>query len=229
MAGRIHRATALPTAAKAPLTWPLLQALRLRLSGPGGLYNLGNAFGLATGLALHVAALGDGAFGSGSAAQWSAAGWSYFAGGPAALCLTVSMVVFYVSGEAYHRAFAGPAPDFQKLRAGDLLSGHGAIMLGIGLLFLGQPALAATAGALHALGKYGSAGVLFVARWPALCRQAVVFSRLPALAATLLALARAWEASPLLSVAVLTPLTLLVCYALWLAADWLLLRPARSG
>ena len=74
-------------------------------------------------------------------------------------------VVFYVSGESYHQAFAGPAaPDPSRLRTGDRLSGHGAVMLGLGLLFM-----AATAGALHAMGKYGSVVELPVAHWSKAC------------------------------------------------------------
>ncbi|MFP8778561.1 hypothetical protein [Hydrogenophaga sp. RWCD_12] len=211
MAGRIQPLPRLQTPAP---RWA--QALRLRMAGPGGLYNLGNAFGLVTGLALYLAA------GQGDTDRW----WDYFVGSPAALALTISMVVFYVSGEAYHQAFAGPgAPDLARLRTGDLLSGHGAVMLGVGLLFLGQPLLAATAGALHAIGKYGSVLALPVARWATICRGAVVLSRLPAMAATLLALGRVAGELPFLSVAVLTPVTMLVCYGLWLVADVMLLRP----
>ena len=211
MASRIQP---LPRLKPPPSHWA--QALRLRLTGPGGLYNLGNAFGLVTGLALYLAA------GQGDAGRW----WDYFVGSPAALALTVSMVVFYVSGEAYQQAFAGPgAPDLARLRTGDLLSGHGAVMLGVGLLFLDQPVLAATAGALHAVGKYGSVLVLPMAHWSTVCRGAVVLSRLPAMAATLLALGRVAGELPLLSVAVLTPITMLVCYGLWLVADVMLLRP----
>lgn len=195
-------------------------ALRLRLTGPGGLYNLGNAFGLVTGLALHLAA------GSSGNGRW----WDYFVGSPAALALTIAMVVFYVSGEAYHQAFSDPGkPDLSRLRTGDLLSGHGAVMLGVGLLFLGQPMLAATAGALHAIGKYGSTMSPPVAHWSNLCRGAVVLSRLPAVAAALLALGKVAGELPLLSVGVLTPITMLVCYGLWLAADVLLLRPIRPS
>lgn len=215
MAGRIHL---LPRLERPATRWS--HALQLRLSGPGGLYNLGNAFGLVTGLALYLAA---GQHGTG---PW----WDYFVGSPAALALTVSMIVFYVSGEAYHQAFAGPAaPDLSRLRAGDLLSGHGAVLLGLGLLFLGQPVLAATAGALHALGKYGSVMVLPVAHWSTVCRTAVVLSRLPAMAATLLAMAQAMGGHPFLSVAVLTPISMLVCYGLWLSADMVLLRPVRRS
>jgi hypothetical protein len=215
MADRIHL---LPRLERPATRWA--HALRLRLTGPGGLYNLGNAFGLLTGLALYLAAS------SGGNGPW----WDYFVGSPAALALTVSMVVFYVSGEAYHQAFAGPgAPDLARLRTGDLLSGHGAVMLGVGLLFLDQPVLAATAGALHALGKYGSVLVPPVAHWSALCRGAVVLSRVPAVAATLLALGQVAGELPLLSVGVLTPITMLVCYGLWLVADVLLLRPVRQS
>ena len=214
MADRIHP---MPRQGRAAAHWA--HALRLRLTGPGGLYNLGNGFGLVTGLALHLAAGGSGN------GRW----WDYFVGSPAALALTLAMVIFYVSGEAYHQAFASPGkPDLGRLRTGDLLSGHGAVMLGVGLLFLGQPMLAATAGALHAMGKYGSSMVPPVAYWSNLCRGSVVLSRLPAVAAALLALGEVAGELPLLSVGVLTPITMLVCYGLWLAADVLLLRPIRQ-
>lgn len=215
MAGRVHP---LPRLERPANRWT--HALQLRLSGPGGLYNLGNAFGLVTGLALYLAAS------QGGSGRW----WDYFVGSPAALALTVSMVVFYVSGESYHQAFAGPAaPDPSRLRTGDLLSGHGAVMLGLGLLFLGQPVLAATAGALHAMGKYGSVVELPVAHWSKACRAAVVLSRLPAMAATLLALGQVAGEHPFLSVTVLTPISMLVCYGLWLMADVMLLRPVSRS
>jgi hypothetical protein len=208
----------LPRLERATARWT--EALRQRLTGPGGLYNLGNAFGLVTGLALYLASS------DGGAGRW----WDYFVGGPAALMLTLSMAVFYVSGEAYHKAFAGPAsPNLAKLRTGDLLSGHGAVMLGVGLMFLGQPMLAATAGALHAVGKYGSVVVSKFPQWGPLCRAAVVVSRIPAMAATLLKLRQVVVDHPLLSIEVLTPITMLVCYGLWLTADLLLLRPAKGS
>ncbi len=193
-----------------------MKAIKLRVTGPGGLYNLGNGFGLLTGIALHF----PGSPGS------TETGWSYFSGEPAAMAMTVSMLMFFVSGEAYHSAYAqSESQAADSLRRADLLSGHAAMLLGIGLAFLKEPLLAGTAGALHAAGKYGSAGLWHFANWPAISRWTVVFSRIPAILATLNALTLAGTKTPWPSVALLTPASLLICYLLWLIADLLLLYP----
>jgi hypothetical protein len=206
--------------------------LRRRLAGPGGLYNLGNAIGLAAGLALQVGAAGHDLTAADAARSVAA----YLAGNGAALALTVATLVFFWSGEAYHRAWADPAaPDARLVRHGDILSGVGAALLAGGLFALGDPVLAVSSGVLHALGKFGSAvdftrlgasGERAQELHTAL-RWTVVASRVPALLVALAGLvaiatvpAAPADAAPML-------LTLFACYALWTLADLLLLRPAR--
>ena len=54
----------------------------------------------------------------------AAAAVGYLAGNSAALALTAATVVFFWSGDAYHRAWANGAPPDPALnRRGDLLSG----------------------------------------------------------------------------------------------------------
>jgi len=203
------------------------QALLLRLSGPGGYYNLGNALGLSTGLALQVAAVQHGGLGASASAAYD-----YLAGSPSAVALTVAMLVFFWSGEIYHRAWAnGFPPDVALNRKGDLLSAFGALALGLGLLILPQPALAATAGLMHAIGKVGSAlhrpdytEASAGRRWPDPWRTAVLLSRFPAMAAALIELVRIAPrvGTDLPVSAAVAPAVLLVCYVVWAKADLML-------
>lgn len=206
----------------------LLSKLAARMVGPGGYYNLGNAVGLAGGLSLA-------AWSAGGAATGAAA---YLAGNGSALALTVATLVFFWSGEVYHRAWADPArPDAQLNRQGDLLSAVGAIALGLSLALVGLPLLAATAGVLHALGKLGSAlhkpGAPGVPGWPGTWpdpyRSIVLLSRVPATLVAALALAAGLSGMDLVGLVpvLLGPGVLLVCNLLWAKADLLLFRPAR--
>lgn len=196
-----------------------------RLSGPGGLYNLGNGLGLLGGLMFHVAAAMAPA-GTGLSHGASAV-VDYLAGSAGAFALTLAMLVFFWSGERYHRAWAnGAPPDAAMNRIGDASSGWGALLLGLGLFLMGQPLLAATSGLLHAAGKFGSTLPAHVqARLPFgpnLYRLTVVASRLPALVAVLL------QAQAALAEGIMQPLAaaglLFLCYILWLKADLALLR-----
>ncbi len=200
----------------------LVHRLAGRLSGPGGLYNIGNMLALLSGCWLAVRAGGQ----MGTAGE---ALLDHLAGSGSAVALTSATLVFLVSGEVYHAAFAGPAADARLTRTGDLLSAIGAVLLGLALALLGDPWLALTAGLLHALGKLGSAlhrpGARYPfwpARWPDPCRSAVLASRVPAVLAALAQLARAGGSVESL----VAPLSLLACYLLWAAADLLLFRPA---
>jgi hypothetical protein len=193
--------------------------LRSRLKGPGGCYNLGNVVGLGVGLALQVKATPD-----------LASMGQFFAGSNAALALTLANLVFIWSGEIYHRAWAqGALPDAALNRRGDMLSGIGAIALGLGLLLLGQPVLALFSGLLHALGKFGSAADvghlvstwLWPKHWPDLCRTAVLLSRAPAVAAAVVLLTHAATGADLIASA-----ALLASYLLWSTADLMLFRSA---
>lgn len=207
----------------------LVSALRARMKGPGGYYNSGNALGLIVGLATQIATTPvDSHEGSGV----TTAVIDYFAGSHGAVALTLATLVFFWGGEAYHRAWARPdAPDPALNRVGDFLSGIGAIGLGIALLLLGDPVLAATSGLLHALGKFGSTfhrpGMrvpLWPAAWPDPFRSAVLASRLPAMLATTVtlgwALLEVWSGGSFTVLAM--PLTLLGCYLFWTKADLLL-------
>jgi hypothetical protein len=193
-----------------------------RMTGPGGLYNLGNALGLFSGLALHVStAMAHSPSGLHSGA---AAVWGYLAGSPGAVAITLSMLIFFWSGERYRAAWAkGASPDPVQNRLGDLSSGVGALVLGLGLFLMGDPMLAATAGLMHAFGKFGSAlppaAKSAIGVSPKMFRNIVLASRIPAVLAVLMALAE-----PVGLDAATGSLLLLGCYALWLRADYLLLR-----
>jgi hypothetical protein len=206
----------------------LLRQAAARLSGPGGTYNLGNAIGLTMGIALQVVSIPAAGMGAQAAAGAAA---SYLAGNVPAAALTMATAVVFWSGEIYHRAWANGAPPDERLnRRGDLLSGVGALLLFVALLGLGQVMLAATAGLLHALGKFGSAWRWppmpgWPSAWPDFFRTAVLASRVPALLATTIDLVRvATSPGGATPSAWLTPLTLLVCYALWCRADLMLFR-----
>lgn len=195
----------------------LLRELAARITGPGGYYNLGNAVGLTGGLSL--AAWTSGVSGAGGAATAAAA---YLAGSGSAAALTVATLIFFWSGEIYHRAWANPeSPDGRLNRQGDLLSALGAVALGISLALLDLPLLAATAGALHALGKLGSAlhkpGAPALPGWPLPWpdpyRSAVLLSRGPATLVAALALVAALSGTGPHAVvpALLGPGVLLLC------------------
>ena len=201
----------------------LRPAVLARMRGPGGFYNIGNLIGLTAGLGLQLAQ-----------PSWQGASdavVNYFAGNASAVMLTLATLIFLVSGEAYHRAWAnGFPPDKSLNRLGDFLSGVGALALCGALFMLGQPILAATAGILHAFGKFGSA----VHRpnpksrfdWPLIFRAVVIESRVPAVFAALAELARQLpilaEGAPLTPF--WTPVTLLICYMFWTRADFMLLK-----
>ncbi len=211
-------------------TW---HALRARMRGPGGYYNIGNVLGLATGVGLQLAAMP----GSGASSVWSALR-QYFAGSPGAVALTGAMLIFLTSGEFYHRAWArGFPPDLRLNRIADFLSALGALALSVALIAFGQPLLAVTSGILLAGGKFGSTlacneyappdAVRFA--WPDRFRTAVLISRVPAILAVLaelgVVLYRFDAETP--AAAVIAPLSLFVCYLLWTRAD-LLLFGARA-
>jgi hypothetical protein len=199
-------------------------ALRERVQGPGWYYNFGNAFGLATGILLHFATAPQP---QASAADSIEMLIAYLAGGPSAMLLTVAMIIFFWSGECYHRAWSSAnPPDVSLNKQGDVLSGWGALALGLGLLILNQPVLALTAGLLHAAGKFGSAYLinkppLWPAQWPDCWRTLVLLSRLPALMAVVLELSRI-DMHSAAATDVLAPVWILICYLLWLRADILL-------
>lgn len=205
---------------------PLMTIITARLKGPGGYYNMGNLLGLVAGTAVQIIhAAGDGPIGLSQSIRVTIA---QFAGSPSAVALSVAMLIFFWSGEIYYQAWSkGFPPDADLNRRGDLLSGVGAIALGVGLLITGHPMLAATAGLLHAIGKFGSAwgAPLTVAMWPStwpdLWRSLVLASRVPALIAAFLSLVTEMV-SVGAGITVATPLTLILCYLLWIKADLML-------
>ncbi|MGX9356892.1 hypothetical protein ACS3SW_17505 [Roseobacteraceae bacterium S113] len=210
---------------------PATSALRNWMTSPGGLYNLGNGLGLASGVTLCI--LGVTAASTGEAATIVDALTQYFVGDLAAVALSVAMVIFFYSGLQYDRAWAhGAPPNARFNRSGDLWSGVGALVLGVGLLALGQPFLAATAGLLHAIGKFGSAWAHGAAvpgwpkHWPDLWRSAVLVSRAPAMLAAALAMIADVQLhnGPGLMWVLAPSATLLACYVLWVWADLKLFR-----
>jgi hypothetical protein len=199
-----------------------LRGLVARLSGPGGLYNIGNVFGLASGIGLALAAAPGRASGAVIA--------DYLAGSVSAVAITVAMLIFLASGEAYHRAWAhGAPPDAGLTRLGDRLSGWGALALFVGLFLVGEMVLALASGLLHAAGKFGSgldhpAIAAVKGRRPDPFRVAVLVSRVPAMLLLGLALGRAALDPAPAAAELIAPASLLFCYLLWARADLLLFR-----
>lgn len=200
-----------------------------RLRDPGTLYNLGNSLGFIVGLGVALAA---DVSRDGGATVWSR-GIAHVVGSPAAAALTGATFVFFWGGVLYTRAWANGAPPDPRLnRQGDVLSGIGAILLGIGLVIMGNPWLAASAGLLHAAGKFGSAlgctatrqGSLAQLRVADLCKDLVLVSRLPAV---LVGAAALWRELALLEniPELLLTLSFMMCCLIWAAADWMLLSP----
>ena len=208
-----------PVNSTLPLWQSVVAPLQARCAGPGGFYNLGNVIGLSAGLGLQLA------YSGGKSAGETA--MSYLTGSPQALCMTLATLIFMISGEAYHRAWANGFPPSARLTWwGDTLSGVGALWLGAALFLLGQPWLAATAGLLHAAGKFGSAlhrrDAATGFDWPLLYRRLVLASRAPAIAASGFELGLNAAAGSFFNM--LAPLTLLGCTLLWSQADVLLMK-----
>lgn len=141
--------------------------------------------------------------------------------------------MFFRGGIVYTKAWSnGARPDPKLNRRGDVLSGIGANFLGIGLIMMGNPWLAASAGVLHAAGKLGSALGGAVAlqrsfiqlRVANLCKDLVLASRAPAFLAGAAAL---WRELMLLESmpGLLLSLSFMICCPIWAAADWMLLSP----
>ena len=189
--------------------------------GPGTCYNIGNVIALATGLT--AVALSPPADAAGPLDALAAS----LAGSPAAVAMTLAILVFFAGGEVYRRATRGGAVDTRLVRAGDLVSALGALLLSVSLWLLGDIVTAALSTVLLAGGKLGSAlsprgsAAVRVGALPAVdpFRWAVALSRFPALAG--LALALLAGLPPLLA---LQSAILFGCYLIWLRADLLLLR-----
>jgi hypothetical protein len=207
----------------------ILRRIGIRPVDPGALYNLGNVLGFAVGLAL---ALGMSASGEVHTTYWDRA-MAHVMGSPAALALSSATAVFFWGGILYGRAWSnGSLTDPKLNRWGDVLSGIGAAILGVGLMILGNPWLAASAGAMHALGKFGSAlagtepsqQALISERTGAFFKDLVLMSRVPAILAAAVALVEEFTI-PLSAQGLLLALTFVACCIIWATADWMLLSP----
>ncbi|MBM3606438.1 MAG: hypothetical protein FJX25_17450 [Alphaproteobacteria bacterium] len=139
------------------------------------------------------------------------------------------MVIFFMSGEAYFKAWRDPArPYLGLVRLGDALSAVAALVLCISLILLGNVALALASSLLLVGGKFGSAlrpGASWVVQLQGLpgfdpFRVAVILSRVPAL----LTIAAGLAADATSSAVLIQQVTLLICYGLWLRADLMLFR-----
>lgn len=189
-----------------------------RMTGPGALYNAGNLLALVAGIGL------------GLHAQWGQshivqALHDHLMGSPDAAWLTLSMILFLISGEIYHRA-GNPAARARLMPWADFISGLAAIALTVSLVSLGEATTAMVAGGMLTIGKLGSAGVLFLQRalrFDPVLRLIVVASRAPSLVALGLAVFPALYGSVPIE-AVVLPLIMILCFLLWLWADLLLLR-----
>lgn len=204
----------------------LSRGLAARMRGPGGCYNVGNVFALVAGLAIQMISMPDGTAG-GAKGLFEVAG-HYLFGSPGSTTLSVAIFVFMISGELYHRAWEnGAPPDARLNHLGDLLAGVASLVLTAALVMFGDIFLAIVSGVFLAGGKFGSA---FVPDGPLSWRfrQAVLFSRIPAVAALAIQFLRevstATAATPLAATAM--PVVMILSYLIWARADWLLLRSA---
>lgn len=212
------------------------RAIGARMSGPGGLYNLGNLIGLASGIVFAILT----ARSAGVQANAGEIALVTLAGSPGAFALSVAMVIFFVSGEHYHRSHVAATPDSaaHHLRRADFLSGVAALFLAVSLFCFGDYWLAVTSTVLLAGGKFANAalshetgrvrveylglGGVTSARSFDVFRVVVMLSRAPAIAGLLLALAANWPDLALLQDG--PTAMLLGCFLLWLKADMLLAR-----
>jgi hypothetical protein len=199
-----------------------------RCSGPGGFYNIGNIVALSAGLAVQIT--------SGTNQQNILASvGQYLFGNPAAGCLTLSMLIFMVGGEAYHRAGQTEGADAVRFnRIGDFLAGIAATVLTVALIGFGETQLALLAGTMLALGKFGTFivpegvyGGIGKAGVPKTFRLLVIASRFPSLVALAITVVGFFEGSRHAADG-LVAATMIGCYLLWLWADCLLLMRARK-
>lgn len=214
----------------------LTAALSDRIAGPGGVYNLGNLIGLASGIGFALL----GARSSGGAENAAGAVFTHLLGNPGAVALSFAMIFFFASGEMYHRAFgSGDAGANARLLSGaDFLSGVGGLLLAVSLVYFGEYLLALTSTLLLCGGKFGNAlchpdagRVRFeyssyegTTRQRAfdVFRMAVVLSRLPAMTGLILAFSANWTEPSFVGDG--PTVILFGCYVLWLKADLKLTR-----
>lgn len=196
----------------------------MRWWDPGRLYNLGNIAGLLGGVA-----------GAVIGAQKAAHDLSpmtrvveYFAGNAAAVFLSLATTIFIWAGTVYNKAWTTGkfVPDPELNQTADVLSGIGAIFFGVAMMALGDPLLAATGGAMHAVGKFGSAYLStsvvsgLTSRLATRFKETVLLSRLPT---TVAAIAGFLKADPNHPVDVFLNGNVIFCYLVWAIADFKLL------
>lgn len=208
----------------------MLAPIRARMAGPGGYYNIGNVIALTAGLTLQVAALST----EGGVLQVIV---GYLVGSPGSTALTIAILIFMISGEFYHRAWAaGTEPDVHLTRLGDLSSAIGAAVLTIALALFGDVFMAIISGTLLAGGKLASGicrpGVTSRTglKWQNRFRWAVFISRAPAIAALTVQFYRVVSGNPATASLpdILMPVVMVICYFIWARADYLLLRPGGA-
>ena len=160
----------------------------------------------------------------------------YLVGSPGATALTVAIAIFFVSGEMYHRAWArGFPPDRRGNWWGDFLSGRrggGADLRARRLRR--RPARRSPRASCSPPASSAARSSPRTTRrrtrnpWPNRFRVAVLASRVPALAALALELARLLGSDAPPAGSLVMTGVMLVCYLLWARAD-LLLFAGRRG
>jgi hypothetical protein len=194
---------------------------------PGRLYNLGNLVGFLGGAGAAIATARSDASGLSALGRLEI----YAFGNTAALMLSLATLIFFVAGLAYTRAWRdGAAPDRTMSQVGDGLSGIAAIAFGAGVALLGNPILAASGGAMHAIGKFGSAfsaesKSAGMPRLSSFFKELVLLSRIPAICA---ATAGVFTAEQGTAVQLILSLNVIFCCLVWAAADIRLL-PANAA
>lgn len=221
---------------KASADSKLMRALGDRLTGPGGLYNIGNVIALVAGVTASLLEVQD-------STSWAEAVQAALFGSPAASWLTLALLIFIVGGEVYHRALSDPTPRKGLVRAGDALAALAAA-LAVSLIYLGDFVLALAAGVLLGGGRLGSAlapdGAWIIAVEAGVgrpnrtrvtfdgFRMASMLSRAPTLALLALEILRVILNGGPFSDATL-PAVMFMCFLIWLRADILLTRAGSQG
>lgn len=199
-----------------------------RLKGPGGLYNVGNIVALLAGLIAQFLKASEEMSVTGAMRE-------YAFGNPTASWLTLAILTFIIAGELYHRAWAESATRKDRLvQMADGISAIAAVFLSFSLASSGEVWLAIVAGVLLAGGKLGSAvlPVLGLSTSPRslldqMCRWVVVASRVPSIFVLGIQVVQLHSESALVTQAFL-PVTMIVCFLLWVAADLALMRAPKE-
>jgi hypothetical protein len=95
------------------------RAVLARLQGPGGYYNIGNPLGLVSGTAVQLIRAAE--QGPIDATQCVRVTLEQFIASPSAVALSLAMLVFFWSGEIYHRAWSRGLTPFHSATGGGKL------------------------------------------------------------------------------------------------------------